>query len=176
MGSFQCQVSRHPWEGDVACLRCLFVQPPGEPAEAVDSRLTGLSVERVQRPDDPVTEADVSGAPEGRRPWLSARVGKPICSVIEEAIAQSLSEGGGKMGFQPAVPFVATMSAAMVVGELVKTTAKLPSVLAPRFQMDVLRGPQFGLLVPQERRRDCLCVTRRHNIEKFRSARATSAG
>lgn len=36
--------------------------------------------------------------------------------------------------------------------------------------------PQFGLLVPQERRRDCICVSRHHNIEKLRSARAARVG
>jgi hypothetical protein len=36
---------------------------------------------------------------------------------------------------------------------------------------DVLRGPAHGLSVPQERRRDCICIARRHNIEQWKLQR-----
>ena len=33
IGDFTCQVSRHPWAGNIACLICLFRRPDAGPAE-----------------------------------------------------------------------------------------------------------------------------------------------
>ena len=68
IGDFPCQVSRHRWGDDSACLCCLFRQPQGESAEEVQSRSTGLSMSRVRQFDDLVTEDDVHNAtPDKRR-------------------------------------------------------------------------------------------------------------
>jgi len=173
IGDFGCQVSRHPWGEDIACLMCLFLHPVGESAERVASRLTGLSTDRAQQELTIVTEADISVAPAEKQEWLRERIGRQICSVIQEAVAQQLSDEQHQQGFAPSVPFVACLSASMVVAELVKGIAgwKVSHPLEPRFQCDVLLGPAYGLAVPQERRRDCLCVTRRHNIEQWRGQR-----
>jgi hypothetical protein len=56
----------------------------------------------------------------------------------------------------------------MVVAELIKEAAGWPTVLQTRYQFDVLRGPAFGSMVPQEKRRDCTCFTRARNIEIIR--------
>jgi hypothetical protein len=65
--------------------------------------------------------------------------------------------------------------ASMAVAELVKFAAGWPTPLAPRFQLDVLRGPGFGEEFPQERRSDCLCVVRRRNIERLREQRLSAS-
>ena len=169
IGDFPCQVSRHPWDEDVACIRCLFRPPAGASAQARASRATGLSRERVLEPDATVSDEDVLAAEPGRRDWLRGRVGKPICSVVQEAIAKELSNEDHGAGFEPSVPFVACMSAAMMVGELIKEAMKLPSSVLPRFQMDILRGPHQGDLFPERRRPQCLCVLRRGNIERLRT-------
>lgn len=173
IGDFGCQVSRHPWGEDIACLMCLFHHPIGESAERVASSLTGLSTDRAQQELAIVTEADVSVAPAEKQEWLRERIGRQICSVIQEAVAQQLSDEQYQQGFAPSVPFVACLSASMVVAELVKEVAgwTVSHPLEPRFQCDVLLGPAYGFAVPQERRRDCLCVTRRHNIERLRRQR-----
>ena len=173
IGDFGCQVSRHPWDEDIACLMCLFRYPIGESAERVASRLTGLSIDRAQQELAIVSEADVSVAPAEKQGWLRERIGRQICSVIQEAVAQQLSDEQHQQGFTPSVPFVACLSASMVVAELVKGIAgwTVSHPLEPRFQCDVLRGPAYGLAVPQARRQDCLCVTRRHNIERWRGQR-----
>lgn len=174
IGDFGCEVSRHPWGEDIACLMCLFRHPAGEPAERVASRLTGLRTDRALQESSIVTEVDVIEAPVEKQQWLRERMGHQICSVIQEAVVRQLSEEQHRQGFAPSVPFVASLSASMVVAELVKHVAGLilSNPLEPRFQCDVLRGPAYGLPVPQERRRDCICITRRHNIEQWKLQRA----
>lgn len=171
IGDFGCQVSVHPWGRDIACLRCLFQTEPAEAAENVASRVTGLTVARVHRAEDLLTEDDVKIAPQEKKGWLGQRIGQKICSVIQEAVVQELSIKEQRAGFRPSVPFVATLSASMVVGEFVKHQMGSLSSLAPRYQLDVLRGPERGLEVPQERRQNCLCVTRSHNIASIRNRR-----
>jgi len=176
IGDFACQVSRHPWGQDVACLKCLFVEPSSEPAEAIASRATGLTLDRSKQPSSSINEDDIQLAPAEKREWLTRRLGRQVCSVIEEGVAQVISEEKQTAAFHPSVPFVACLSAAMMVGELVKFLARTPSPLEPRYQLDVLRGPVNGLFLPQERRRDCICHTRRHNIELVRSLRNSTHG
>jgi hypothetical protein len=170
-GSSLAQVSIHPWTADVACLKCVFREVPQEPAEIIQVRATGLRPERVTKADSPVTEQDVTDAPEERKRWLRDRLGRPVCSVIEEGVADELSQSRQRADFRPAVPFVATMSASMIVGELIRARLGVPSPLAPRYQLDLFQGPQRGQLIPQTRRVDCECSTRRANIERFRAAR-----
>ncbi|MCL4552497.1 MAG: hypothetical protein M1305_02930, partial [Candidatus Marsarchaeota archaeon] len=153
---------------DVACLICLFRKLPSEPAEVVESRASGLSLIRVKQGMDVVTEADVQAAPQEKKEQLSKHIGRQICSVVQEAVARQLSEEEHEKGFAPSVPFVACLSASMVVGEMVKHYAGWPTPLEPRFQFDVLHGPAFGQMFPQARRSDCLCVARAHNIEAVR--------
>lgn len=171
IGDFGCQVSVHPWGRDIACLRCLFQAESVETAEKVASRATGLTEARVQHADDLLTEGDVNLASQEKQSWLRERIGRMICSVVQEAVAQELSIKEQRAGFRPSVPFVATLSASMVVGEFVKYQIGLKSSLEPRYQLDILRGPERGLEIPQERRRDCLCVTRAHNIALVRARR-----
>lgn len=171
-GQALAQVSAHPWGPDVGCLKCLFREVSGETIEAVQVRATGLRRNRVTEADSVVSTEDVTSAPEGRREWLRGRVGRPVCSVIEEGVADELSQSRQRSEFRPAVPFVATMSASMVVGEVVRRVMGLPSPIEPRYQLDLLQGPGCGQLVPQTRRTDCECTVRHENIERFRRLRA----
>ena len=172
IGDFPCQVSRHRWDEDSACLLCLFRHPPGPAAEAVASRATGLSQSRVQQAEATVTEEDVCTAPAERREWLRERLGRPICSVVQEGVVQQISAEGQRQGFAPSVPFVACLSACMVVGELIKAADDWTTPLETRFQFDALRGPAYGEMVPQEKRRDCECAARAGNISTWRQLRA----
>ena len=175
IGDFPCQVSRHSWSDDSACLACLFRQAGGEAAEQVQSRATGLSISRVRQFDALVTDEDVRGAPLERQDWLRAHVGQQICSVVREGVAQEVSDEQHLPGFEPSVPFVACMSASMVVAEAVRFLAGWQTALDTRFQFDLLRGPERGEMFPQERRQDCDCVTRAANIEKWRNARMAAS-
>lgn len=170
IGQFECQVSCHPWGPDVACLQCLFRHPPAS-ADAIAARATGLSHRRIHEPDSLVTNADVESSSAERREFLRERLGRPVCSVIHEAVAKQISEDSLPEHFRPSVPFVATMSAAMVVGELVRFMTGSEPLLEPRFQFDLLFGPELGQLLGQRRREGCVCTTRASNIDKIRNSR-----
>jgi molybdopterin/thiamine biosynthesis adenylyltransferase len=175
IGDFMCQVSCHPGDPnvDTACLRCLFAPETGPRADEVAAAASGLRIDRVNV-DDVVREEDVLAAPEEHREALRTQVGRPICSVTSEAVARAISAVEQRKGFEPSVPFVATCSAAMVVGEWVKAVTGLPSTLDPRFQFDVLHGPAAGSDFPESRHADCECVQRRGVIAQFRAARHAS--
>jgi molybdopterin/thiamine biosynthesis adenylyltransferase len=175
IGDLSCQVSRHPWGEETACLRCLFPKLPGESAERRAARATGLSLARAARTLEIVTQEDVGAAPEAKQAFLRSQIGKPICSVIVDAMAQELSEEQQRADFAPSVPFVACLSASMVAAELAKAVSGRTTPLECRFQISMLTGPTHGLELPQARRGDCQCVTRRRNIERVRLTRSTTA-
>ena len=174
IGDFTCQVSRHPWPDDVACLICLFREPAGAAAEVLQMQATGLGLERVSLPDSLVAASDVEKAPGEKQDFLRSRIGRPICSVIQEGIALKISAEQQQKGFEPSVPFTACFSACMVVAEMIAHLMKWPSVLAPRFQFDFLMGPAYGQELPQARRAGCICA-RHKNIDHIRAARRGEA-
>jgi len=171
IGPFMAQASRHEWRSDSACLLCLFPVPSGRDSSAIASDETGLRLDRVLETDSLIGEADVEAAPSEKRQWLRAHVGRTICSVVSEATVTRISSADLEPGFEPSVPFVAAMSAAMVGAELMKALIGARSQLRPQYQLDLLVGPQAGGLVPLRRRADCACVTRRKNIDTIRARR-----
>jgi hypothetical protein len=163
------QVGRHPWGPPVACLRC--VNPDtrtGMAAEEVQSRALGLPRERLDDLERQLSDEDVAAASVSQRPWLLERRGKPICSILPEAVARLLSQENCPGQFAPSAPFVACMSAALVVAELVKFLLGIPSPLEPQFQFDVLQGPARGQMFPRSRNPECSCVRRRGVVERLR--------
>ena len=166
IGAFSCQVSRHPWDGDVACLRCLFQHPPGEDAQLAASRATGLTIESVRAALERISDSDIENAPADKKQLLWDNKGRPRCSVIPEAIARELSASSER--FSASAPFVACFSGAMVAAEFIKYRLGLSSPLDPRFQLDILRGPTRGLMLEQGRRQECSCIVRRRINEKWR--------
>jgi hypothetical protein len=100
-----------------------------------------LSAERVSRPDALVATSDVENAPGDKQGFLRFRIGRPICSVIQEGIALKISAEQQQKGFDPSVPFTACFSASMVVTEMIAYIMKWPSVVEPLFQFDFLVGP-----------------------------------
>lgn len=174
IGTFMAQVSVHPGDPahDAACLRCLNEpDATGQSAESLAARLTGLASERISDANDVVRDEDVARAPAEMRDALRANVGRTICSVTSAAVATAISAERQADDFEPSVPFVATMSAAMVVGEAIKLLAGFERTLEPRFQFDILVGPSGGIEFPESRHSDCDCTTRRRIIERLRDAR-----
>jgi molybdopterin/thiamine biosynthesis adenylyltransferase len=133
IGDFTCQVSRHPWPNDVACLICLFRRPDGRPAEDIQCEVTGLPHERLENPDSIIAQSDVDHAPPERQNFLRSRIGRPICSVVQEAMAQKISEEQQREGFEPSVPFVACFSACMVMAEGLRVAIDPRTPLSVRF-------------------------------------------
>lgn len=168
----ECQVSAHPWGTDIACLRCIFEAPRGESARTVQTRLSGLADQSLVEPTRPLTMSDVAAAAPEKRAWLRLQIGKPICSVLESA--SELAAGHVKAGFRPSVPFVATMSAAMMVTELVRYLTTNKAGVQPRFLFSLLWGPGQGEHFEEDRHHDCVCTVRSTNIDRAR-ARRTAA-
>lgn len=170
IGDFMCQVSRHPWPDDIACLICLFHRTAGRPAEEIQSEATGLSKDRLLQPESMVTQADVEAAPREKQHALRSRIGRAVCSVVQEAMAQKISLEHQEKGFEPSVPFVACFSACMVMTEALAYLCGWDTKLEPRFRFDFLRGPAFGLELPQARSENCVCG-RKKNIDRVRAKR-----
>jgi molybdopterin/thiamine biosynthesis adenylyltransferase len=171
IGDFPCEVSRHPWGEDVACMRCIYQEPPGERSEVVQSRLTGLPTDRLQDLTRELQVEDIAAAVAEKQVFLQPWLGRQLCSILDEAMARYVADEQLRPGFEPSVPFVATMAAALMVGELVKSLVGWPTDLAPRFQFDSLIGPQAGQAFPEPRRASCVCRARRDNIERVRRDR-----
>jgi hypothetical protein len=170
---FGCQVSCHPWGKDIACLLCLFRhERPQERAEAVASKATGLPESLCEDPEAVITEEHVRAAPEEKQAWLSQQIGKKVCSITPAAVAQMLSIEAQRSDFAPSVPFVACYSSCMIVTELVRYVMTGETLLEPRWQMNLLWGPERGTDYPEQRRHDCICVSRASNIDRVRSARS----
>jgi hypothetical protein len=170
IGPVSCEVTLHPWGPDLSCLLCDF-ERPSHPALASQSRSTGLSPDRIGDATAVVNARDVENAPIEKRAWLAERVGKDVCSVVSEAELAKLAEEKQREGFRPSVPFVACLSAVMVVTEVVRWFMKAPAMLTTGFQFDVLVGPHNGIRKDHQRKRSCLCVERRAVIERLRAKR-----
>jgi hypothetical protein len=165
-----CQVSCHPWGDDVACLMCLFRQPTAR-SETIASRATGLGEAVVSDGEAAVTQAHVDAAPEEKKAWLAARLGRKICSVVSEGVAQALSDENHEKGFAPSVPFVACFSACMIATEFVRHLSEGRVAPAPRYALNLLWGPQRGTDFPEARHTNCFCVERARLIDKTRARR-----
>jgi hypothetical protein len=157
----------------LACLRCGYDLPEID-HRALQAKWTGLSPSSLDRIDRTLTDDDIRQANPGRRAWLEEqrRQGKNICSLISEASLTALgvdAEGG----FRPSVPFVATASSALVVGEMVK------ALLFPenRYSQNhtwgnVFLGVENSLSLRRPARPTCQCITHRGVIEQMRAVRA----
>jgi molybdopterin/thiamine biosynthesis adenylyltransferase len=170
IGPTACEVTVHPWEGDSSCLLCDFQEPVADAVE-IQARTTGLRRSRLADPFALANASDVEAAPATLKDWLRERQGRQICSVVSEAVLSELSAAEHKEGFEPSAPFVACLSACMVVTEIVRHSLAWKSFLSTGFQFDTLVGPQNGILKVHNRKPDCECVTRRKNIDFVRAAR-----
>ena len=164
----------HP-EG--ACLRCTFsVSLKDE--KGLQSKATGLS--RASLASDlgrPLTSADVEQAEEGRRPWLRARLaeGKTLCATITEA--QSELQLGVELeeGFQPSAPFVATASAALMIGEALKALVYPEAEYNHSFQLaNLFLGPSSSVASLRRSSPTCDCVTHRSLILELANKRRSA--
>jgi hypothetical protein len=170
IGDFSCQFFAHVWGDEFACAKCIFVVPDAPDPAIKESRESGLSVERIRDPDSVVGLKDVEAAPLEKREFLRERVGKTVCSVASEAVLQAISQQGtGNLG-SASVPFVATMSSAMVAGALVRWTLD-GTTGCHRFYFDLLQGPQRGEHFNEHPRPGCMCVARKDAIVRARSRR-----
>ncbi|MGA2623827.1 MAG: ThiF family adenylyltransferase [Bacteroidota bacterium] len=170
IGELACEVTLHPWGENLSCLLCDF-EEPGVGAEEIQSKLTGLRKSRLGDQESLVSDEDISCAPTEKKDWLGSQLGRPICSVISNATTDRISQEKQNEGFRPSVPFVACLSACMVIGELLRYLSREPQVLESGFQFDVLSGPLGGRCKAHGRKHSCICVQRADNIALLRKKR-----
>ena len=156
-----------------ACMRCSFRLPRINERE-LQARATGLSMQSLGSDlNRPLTEQDVSEADESKRAWLGERMaqGKTVCAIISEAQSRSLGLEL-EQGFSPSVPFVATVSAALVVAQALKSFLYPDAEFTQRFQMEsVFIGPEASIGVLTRADPLCECVAHRAIIERVASTR-----
>jgi hypothetical protein len=149
------------------CLICFFPTDRSGPSAA--ERLadaTGLSLERAQRGDDPLTTEDLAQLTAAQRHTLAPHLGKPVCGL-----AQAIGLTGlGADGYQPSIPFVSLQAACLAVGRLIASQLDLhpPGNLV---QYDGLVGPQAATIEDMRQHPDCGCVTRSSIVEQVRRQR-----
>lgn len=169
IGEFGVQVFSHTWGSHYQCLKCHFVEPSFADPSRIAADATGLSVGRAANPDSYVTEDDVDAAPKEKQPWLKERIGHKVCSVVSEATIQMLG-GSDREGFSPSVPFVACMSAALVVARAVRVLTT-PQYVESKFVFDMLQGPANGIKLAERAKHTCECSARTEIIGSWRAKR-----
>lgn len=149
------------------CMRCFFPEERGGSSAAERlAELTGLSIDRLVRGDEPLTKADLDGLDEMSRARLVQFLGKPVCGLAQ-AFGLSALDGDG---YQPAVPFVSLQAAALAVGRIVAAARGLDG-LPNLVQYDGLFGPQAATLETMTITPGCYCQTRAGAIARVRDER-----
>jgi len=170
---FQCQLVSYDHGAGYGCLRCVFDLPAARDPLAVQAEILGVAAEVIAQ-DMEITAVHVAAAPEAKRPFLQTKVGERAHAV---ACARAIEMKGmfadnTEADFAPSVPFVATMTAVLVMGDVVRRIMRLPH-RTRRFQFDVLVGPDRALKISEKAKVSCRCQKRAGAIEKLREARAT---
>lgn len=151
------------------CLICLFPTDRSGPSAAERlAQVTGLSVERAMRGDDPLTQEDLAQLTAEQQQMVAPHLGKPACGLAQAVGLTSL----GTDGYQPSIPFVSLQAACLAVGRLIADQLNLrPS--GNLVQYDGLIGPQAATTEEMRQRPDCVCATRTTAIEQVRHQRRT---
>ncbi len=152
------------------CMWCLFPvrrdQPSG--AERVAEQL-GLPVELLAHADAILTDEHLVGLTDDQRRRLAPHLGKPMCGLARATGLTSLDANG----FMPSIPFVSLQAACLSVGRLLATHLGIDTP-SNFIQYDSLIGPQAASIDAMRVRRDCICRTRAHTIDKVRATRSTA--
>jgi len=151
------------------CLQC-FLPPRAIPRSSLVefSESSGLTLKQLADGDRPLVLGDLEALSHDQRIRLEAHVGKPICGLAQ---ALGLTSDDQTDHYQPSVPFVSQLAAALVVGRLIARLAD-PDGAHPNFvQFDALFGPQALNAESRQGRHGCYCAETRPLIETVRSSR-----
>lgn len=155
-----------------ACMRCGFKQAKAS-AIAMQSAATGLSEAALASDHGrALTDSDIATAKAELRPWLQEqqRLGRTLCATIAEAQARQVGLNLAA-GFRPSAPFVAAMSAALVMAEALK--ALYFTQTTQHFQLESLFvGPASGVALMTSSSDRCECTVHRAHIDEAAARRA----
>ena len=172
ISEFGVQALSHGWGSSRQCLKCHFVPPKASDHRQVAAEVTGLSHARITDADALITEEDVELAPVDKQPWLRERIGKKTCSVVSEATIQALSDVDSGKEFSPSVPFVACMSATLVVARALAAQMETGRAMSSFFTFDMLQGPANGFVLNEPAKASCECVGRAGVINRWKAERS----
>jgi hypothetical protein len=158
---------------DFACMRCTFSEPQVD-LVAAQQRTTGLSQASLNGDANRrLSDEDIEAAKEEFRPWLrdQQRKGATVCSTVATGIAQRLGLVFSP-DFRPSVPFVATASAALVVGQVLRSLYWPAEPFIHEFQFgSMFIGADTGVRISRKAAPDCICTTKRHIIDEVLAER-----
>ncbi len=155
---------------DMACLICSYEIPTVNVLEQ-QSKATGLSIAALMEGDRLITEADVQLAPSEHQDQLREMVKakRKICSIVLDLKGIGID---AEDGFQPSAPFVASASAALVVGEALKAICFPETKTAQQFLFgNLFLGPESGIAMRRGPSAKCRCVVHRKLLEAEHSKR-----
>lgn len=130
---------------------------------------TGLSMDRIARGDQPLTEEDLGSLPHDQRQRLAPYIGRRVCGL------STISEltGYANTGFRPSASFVAQQAAALVIGALIARSNNLIPSLVRRIEYDARLGPRANSEMTDLRRPNTTCDCQNHAplVEEVRQLR-----
>ena len=150
------------------CLRCYYpAKAAGGPStEQQVAHLTGISLSRIARGQDLITEADLAHVDPKHREVVRSQIGRPICGL-----ARALGLTGAVDEYRPSAAFVAQQAAALVVGALIRSRS--PAFIGAQLDVeyDAMFGPQKGMTAGRVPNPLCRCQTSADLIEQVREQR-----
>jgi hypothetical protein len=148
------------------CLMCFL--PRNGSSSALDhlAEITGLSVERLARGDDRLTEDDLIGLSDKERDKLLPYLGTNVCGLAQALGLTELESDG----YQPAVPFVSLQAACLSVGRLISILLGLHDQ-RNLIQYDTLIGPIMATTEQLNPSPNCYCQERSGIVQAVRTAR-----
>lgn len=162
------------WD-DGACLKCWFQNTAIDDQKEL-SRITGIPSNLLEDMDRTLSDHELSLVDERKREWVGKRVrhGKNLCSIMSEAAMLAGLGVEVEDGFEPSVPFVATASAAMVMAEVIKSTAFQGQAAVQMFKMVSLfhRVDETCVRLKRAPRAGCQCDTLRPVLRDLAKERA----
>jgi len=160
-----------------ACMRCGFKQAVAS-ATAVQSEATGLSKETLASDHDrQLNDADIAAAFPEKRSWLKVQqqLGRTVCATIAEAQARRVGMNIAP-GFRPSSPFVAGLSAVLVMAEALKALYFKQVQTIQHFQMEsIFIGPASGAALMTSASTRCECSVHRSHINDVAAVRGKRA-
>ena len=150
-----------------ACMRCGFKQAAAS-AMALQSAVTGLCEAALASDHGRgLDDRDIAAARAELRPWLEEqqRLGRTVCATIAEAHARRVGMNLTS-GFRPSAPFVAAMSATLVMAEALKALYFKQAQTTQHFQLEsIFIGPASGAALMTSANSRCECSVYRLQIE-----------
>jgi hypothetical protein len=152
------------------CLRCYYPRPTAVAGPSADQRLheaTGLTLQRIARGDELITDSDLDGLSAHHQAALLPYVGTRVCglSTLMGLTVNDVDD------FQPSASFVAQQAACLVVGAMIARRTGHATGPMRHVEYDALFGPWYDMTTPRRPRPACMCQIEASLISSVRAHR-----